>query len=1312
MVDKAKTTKQSLRFANEGFLLGVVNDILIKGKNQFHKNVRKGLEGEIISRPTLEALLTLSPAPNLTPHTIKAILNGANFLHLAGAGTKIYTGPGGILNEKATGFSGNPLAIVDFRPENSVQAYMYVADANKFVKVGVDDTLSSVGLVAPTKAADWKIGAPNRKIIDSIEAGSETDWNNLTGSAAAPTLQTRVNTTITAYLADNALPSYASIVPAAAIPDLQPKAIVKLNGAAEVVVEDVFPAVLLAGVATISQITYDAGTTGMATIVLSVPSADIKRNTILKLVNATPTTEYVRVQDVTLNDRGIPSVRVSTVATFAVGNTITGADSFRIYTAVAYAATNTIIGKYIKTAIGAAGISSITRTFNVDLTNTGTKALTDEDIFSIAMMVSDPTKITEIQIQLDLDGTVPFTENYRYYAINPNFFQGSVSQTTPTISIIQQASQRQQLLAQQRIQAQSRIPMYKQDVLFDPSDPNIGIDYPSPVTEAIAGQNQWTQIAVALKDFKSVGADTSKTLKDVKAIRISVNATAAVDISIDSLWIGGADTLDNSDQGFLPYNYVYRLRDPTTRVISNWSPPLRSGIRISRGNVVLSFPDAAANYPITYKIDVARIGGTLSDFRVVGSILNSVAAEFTDTSSDRLIADNDLAGRFSEQGATDAIFDFFKPFAVLDRPKSGSCTIVGTKFTWISGDKLNISYPRGTQIVINGKSNLFYTNPTDDQHVELENDMGSLVTVKFEIEEPLLTGQPLPQIAGVFGEGNFGLFIFGWGDANAAGTLYWLDGNTPDTMSDTNRLEITPPSEPLMGGVMWDGYLQIYTTKQSFTILPTLSSDGEFNFVAKKNAGSRGLYSHWAIGVGSDGIYFLSENADGIYRVRGTGEPELLTVGFDNLFYANGKTPVNLVLPDGTIIYPPDFTAKTEIRIFCTGDEVVFRFKNTNAEIISLVFSIKSNAFISYDTFVDGNIGAWYKEEGESNTTVLAGVFNGVAKFGSGILLEGAITSTVIPFAFDAGDSRTLKYFYELMLSVDPGNDKITITNLIDNGLVPQANINLLGEVGHHRKQFIVNLDEDVNGQGISAQNLATKFSWTVVSGAKLYEEVIYFEPYADIITDRSGDVTTGGTLGEKLWQGIIIQTDTFGADKILKFIDDHNVVRAQIPINHTGFETIAYSFDQPFISHTITRTSDDEVEWIAPQEVYVFDNEPEAAKVWEGEFNNSDLSGLILIKRLGIAFRSTEEATIKFFFDDGTELQYTILASGGDFSKLFLYVAAKKFKACKYRIESTEPIRIYKKHCEVDIKSFNSSQGFVKVKPFGGDSNVTDIRI
>src|SRR5689334_21177646 len=108
-----------------GMVLNLAVDLKPAGKFNFLQNIRINTEGVLESRPRISAFLSLSPAIDDVPHTIKTIINKINggINRIVGIDTEIYTGNGAVLVPKVTGFSGNPLSIVDFRPEEAIESH-------------------------------------------------------------------------------------------------------------------------------------------------------------------------------------------------------------------------------------------------------------------------------------------------------------------------------------------------------------------------------------------------------------------------------------------------------------------------------------------------------------------------------------------------------------------------------------------------------------------------------------------------------------------------------------------------------------------------------------------------------------------------------------------------------------------------------------------------------------------------------------------------------------------------------------------------------------------------------------------------------------------------------------------------------------------------------------------------------------------------------------------------------------------------------------------------------------------------------------
>src|SRR5689334_13013972 len=84
-------------------------------------NVRVVEEGRIESRPGYTSLLDLAENPN----SIRRLNDpdhsfaSAGYTWVGGAGTKLYAGPTGGYAEIDSGYSGSPLSLISFRPDQA-----------------------------------------------------------------------------------------------------------------------------------------------------------------------------------------------------------------------------------------------------------------------------------------------------------------------------------------------------------------------------------------------------------------------------------------------------------------------------------------------------------------------------------------------------------------------------------------------------------------------------------------------------------------------------------------------------------------------------------------------------------------------------------------------------------------------------------------------------------------------------------------------------------------------------------------------------------------------------------------------------------------------------------------------------------------------------------------------------------------------------------------------------------------------------------------------------------------------------------------
>jgi hypothetical protein len=523
-------------------------------------------------------------------------------------------------------------------------------------------------------------------------------------------------------------------------------------------------------------------------------------------------------------------------------------------------------------------------------------------------------------------------------------------------------------------------------------------------------------------------------------------------------------------------------------------------------------------------------------------------------------------------------------------------------------------------------------------------------------------------------------------------------------MSDLNNREITPPTEPIMNIVMYDSYAIVYTTKRSFTLNPSVDENGNLTFLARENANSKGLFCRKGVCVGRSFIYQLTE--DGIFRSEGVGNPQSITDGdLHSLFPNNGIKPSNILF-FGQTVYAPDFSKPTEMWLSSTDDYVYWRFIDTNNKQVCLIYDTRLEGWVSYDIFIDDKVGGIFKDESESSLDVYIGQVGKVRKYVPLISAsaEDNLESKVVPFMDDLGDFRLQKKFYEVVLDVVAGNN-LDIIPALNNAIVSQPLVNIT--IDAIRDITVVNLNQ---GIGLDGRNIGTLLKWPLDSSTQLFKQSFSYIPLGEIITNRFSDLQIDD-IGDKFWQGVIIEADTFAQDKILKFRGDDNFDEAEITINHNGRMVKSYSFEQPFISHKIRRYSEDGIEWISYQEEYVFDKEPELGDVWESQFTTYGLNGFKQCKFPTIVVASTD--VVRFILNlDGEELEYELASTGGEKGVIDFHIDARKWKLIKIRLESDEKFRLYKNDCELWIKEWNGQNDFQVIKPFGAEDNVTRVQI
>jgi hypothetical protein len=1192
-----------------------------------------------------------------------------------------------------SGFSGKKYSAVISRPDRSTSPFLFLGSDTRNSKFSTTGTRTEWGMAAPTVPATVNTQGLSYALVDNCNA---TTGFTAGGVGGAFVDTSRVNTTITAIVYDSGSTGMASVIPAA-MTNINAGMFLTFQGTEETVVDEVFPTI---ATTTIAAISYDSGTSGLCTIVLTAPSTGLVRNAIVRINSA----EYVRVISVTEGPDGIPSFRCSTAGTFSATQTVAGAGSFRCFLEATYVATNTIVADFVAFTPTSAGLATASKTASLNLAvasisegGLGVNRPIQSDDFVHIGIRGQFNFLTEVQIRFDIDAaTNDFTRNYYYIALRQPDLQGAVSRTSQAISAQQVEIQRTQIdsfvrsqlakrgleLSQQQIDALGNL----QRTTLDDINRALGAGF--EIAESLApvslpgdsGDNQWTELFLPISAFQRVGTDESRTWANVAAFQISFQTTSNVTYGIDDIWVGGTHGPDTND---LPgYNYVYRARNTTTGSVSNPSPPTRTPVLSRRRliNVTMpSYPDSQADV-----LDVFRIGGTLGDYQYVGTVTPSASLTFSDDIPDATAMRNPAVQ-----------FDRFKPWPRPDTPKSGTCNVVGTTVIKTGGDNFNTQWVRGSQIIINGKFYSFYTNPTSTTRVEINENGGAQTNVSWQMPEPLLDSQGLPAVFGPY-SGSAGEFFFGVGDPLNPGFLVWTNGNDPESASDVNFLELCSPSEKLMNGCVLDGIVFCFSDKRSWRILPSFTggdSGAGSSFYPQETGMGKGIAARYGLAVG-DAIYFVSH--EGVYRTDGNALQSLTDDSLTSLFRKDG-TNVTLGVP----ISPVDFTAEDEISLTYTYEGIYFCYKGLDTVRYTLFYSFLTQGW-SVDLTTSFPIIRVTREiQSLSADTVILGLESGRIRTMSASSFTDAGTSIACR-VWDReeiwDDIRGTKQVGDVMIDVNPGAATITPTMRYEAN---SSNDVLDVITGTVRDQYV----RDINsGSGRIVRGASLDLTWN--DGSTNIPRVYAWEPAALVkpeeSVNRATDWNNGGYPGSKWLQGFRLRGDTLGLVKSFQVeVDGSSTAVEGFTFTANGEQTQVYSLTNPIVCHDARIRGIDGDLWRNMGVEWIWEPEPEQALTWETQVTSLDLPFYSHIREVMIAHRSTANITMSVITDGVTNV-YTIPHGSGQRIRSYLSTLGIKAKYHKFRFVSAAPFGLWIGDIEVKAGAWGRGDAYNTIKPFG----------
>lgn len=424
---------------------------------------------------------------------------------------------------------------------------------------------------------------------------------------------------------------------------------------------------------------------------------------------------------------------------------------------------------------------------------------------------------------------------------------------------------------------------------------------------------------------------------------------------------------------------------------------------------------------------------------------------------------------------------------------------------------------------------------TNADSVEIDHDQ-PVTTV--DTDGSIIRNQPLAAMWGPVQD-----LLFGCGDPYRAGHLYWCITGEPDHWSPANTFEVCSTSEELMNGGYYAGQAFVFSRERLYWIYPNLNGDGSVSVTP--SACAKGLFSRWGLAVGPQGIFFV--NRDGVWRTTG-GDPQLLSDNIgdeDNGGIFSGAT-VNGYLPI-------DWDFDGDIQLEVWGSELWMQYRDTGGTNRHLIYDMLSGRWKWYTYSINpGTMFADRTVPDDAGRMIIGGRSTGDAythagksDLGSSIAVSGRTG------ALDGGRGREDKLFGDLLVDMDRDAATIAIQVLLNDETITNGAQNI--STGSGRERYVLDSFGTTPQRG---RSVSVNFSWTSTREPKLEQFGISVIPEPESTNLRATQWDDCGSSNEKWLYGVMIECDTYGADRdvIIEYMQGDTVATAStLTINNNG---------------------------------------------------------------------------------------------------------------------------------------------------------------
>ncbi|MGI4815973.1 MAG: hypothetical protein ACRYGG_21925, partial [Janthinobacterium lividum] len=773
------------RFQMGGMNTVLPPDALPPAKYPFLQNVRSYLQGRITGRATQTAALFTLAGPVYTMRRLNDVSPAgpaSGYALVSQAVGNLYCNA----TVAASGLSGNRVALVPFRPNSSPQPWMYVADKNRMLKVRSDGLTYKMGIVEPQDAPT--VGTQTTTVSGNVIAlGTARPWSNVNGLNPSFTYGDNGNGSGSVVIAT---PIYGSTV------TLTATGTVTIGGVAHSA-GDAGPT----GASNPGHFTggscailCGAWTDGQGNIVQGTGAGAISIGQTVTLSVPTGATQLQLGIDGTggsfSGNTGQFNVAYS-VTTSAVSTKVSILGQVTAYYWGDSPHTGPVAAYIWKNASDTAGSGPIRGTGDAAGSTTGNSLRFDDGGSTQASPVTWDV--------LDGTGTVVGTNTLFQPALESQGYQDFNACIIGNLYVPAAGAYTFTMAA-------------KDNVMW-----GIGNNATWPNSGSIKGALGQTMTVVSKCPLlPSPAISGSSNAGTNVSVVVTFPGPGIYPIELDwDYWYHNGRTLSVQCNGvnIAPLagdvkeavQYRGRYRSSATGAKSNPSPASDAQQVPSISNTI-SLPYSSD--PQVDKVDYFRMDSVLDEYTYVGTGPNTnPPTSFTDELLDTDITANPLLE-----------FDNFEPFPSIDLPRKGVVNVIGGIVEWVSGDQFNTRWLPGTLINIGGIAYSFYNRPSSTTNLRAI-DVADGTNLTYEIAEPTLAAQP---VVSMWGNTDNAAFAFAIDPLNP-GDLLWCKGNDLDSAPDTNRLNVTSPSEPLINGVISNGVGMVFSTENGWSIYPNFS---------------------------------------------------------------------------------------------------------------------------------------------------------------------------------------------------------------------------------------------------------------------------------------------------------------------------------------------------------------------------------------------------------------------------------------------------------------------------------------------------------